>query len=61
MFISNVIKHELLKINITGGIWAAQSVKHQTLDISSGLDVSIMGSGPALTLLKKNKQIKLAL
>ena len=29
------------------GIWVAQSVKHPTLDLSSGLDLRVVSSSPA--------------
>ena len=34
----------------TRGTWVAQSVKHLTLDLSSGLDFRIMSSSPTLGL-----------
>jgi len=47
------------------GTWVAQSVKHPTLDLSSGLDLRVMSSSPTLgsmlgvePTLKKKKKIK---
>ena len=31
------------------GAWVAQSVKHPTLDLSSGLDLRVMSSSPILS------------
>ena len=31
-----------------GGTWVAQSVKHLTLDLSSGLDLRVVSSSPML-------------
>ena len=38
------------------GTWVAQSVKHPTLDLSSGLDLSVMGSSPSLGYKIKEKK-----
>lgn len=48
----------LLKNSLTWGTWVAQSVKHPTPDLSSGLDLGVMSSSPKLelawSLLQKN-------
>ena len=47
-----------------GGAWVAQSGKHLTLDLSSGLDRKVVSSSPAscsalgMKLLKKEKKEK---
>ena len=38
----------LLKVSLRGGL-VAQLVKHLTLDLSSGLDLSVVSSSPALS------------
>jgi len=40
------------KINVCRGTWVAQSVKHPTLDFSSGHDLRVMRSSPAGACLR---------
>ena len=35
------------KVQFSGGTWVAQSVKHPTLDFSSGHDLMVVRSSPA--------------
>jgi len=51
------------KINVSRGAWVSQSVEHQTLDLSSGLDLRVVSSSPVLgftlgveTALKKKER-----
>ena len=37
-----------LKSKTNGGAWVAQSVKHRTLDLSSGLALRVVSSSPTL-------------
>ena len=34
--------------DFSGGAWVAQSIKHPTLDLNSGLDLRVVSSGPEL-------------
>ena len=36
------------KRELLGDAWVAQLVKHMTLDLSSGLDLKVLSSNPAL-------------
>ena len=35
-------------MTILGGTWVAQSVKHLTLNLSSGVDLGVLASSPTL-------------
>ena len=37
-------------LKISRGAWVAGSVKHPTLDLSSGLDLRVLSSGPCVGL-----------
>ena len=42
------INHKFLKNEMDQGTWVAQLVEHPTLDLSSGLSLSVMSSSPML-------------